>query len=53
MEYEELKTRIREEDPEMLIPKSEKTEGIFSILDDKIRNLNKENIRKDDNRKER
>ena len=41
MDYEELKRRVREEDSEMLIPKSEKTEAIFSILDDKIKNLEK------------
>ena len=40
MDYEELKRRVREEDSEMLIPKSEKTEAIFSILDEKIRNRN-------------
>lgn len=40
MDYEELKRRVREEDSEMLIPKSEKTEAIFSILDKKIRNRN-------------
>jgi len=41
MDYDELKRRVREEDSEMLIPKSEKTETIFSILDDKINNLEK------------
>lgn len=47
MDYEELKKRVREEDSEMLIPKSEKTEVIFSILDEKIKNRNqgKEMIR--------
>ena len=41
MDYEELKTRVRQNDSEMLIPKSEQTERIFSILDEKIRNRNK------------
>ena len=40
MDYDELKRRVREDDSEMLIPKSEKTETIFSILDEKIRNRN-------------
>lgn len=40
MDYEELKRRVRENDSEMLIPKSEKTETIFSILDEKIKNRN-------------
>ena len=44
MDYEELKKRVREADSEMLIPKSEKTETIFSILDDKIKNLQKGNM---------
>ena len=37
MDYEELKRRVREDDSEMLIPKSEQTENMFSILDEKIR----------------
>ena len=37
MDYEELKRRVRENDSEMLIPKSEQTENMFSILDEKIR----------------
>lgn len=43
MDYEELKQRVRKNDSEMLIPKSEQTETIFSILDEKIqeRNQNK------------
>jgi len=41
MDYEELKRRVRKEDSEMLIPNSDKTELIFSILDDKIKNLEK------------
>lgn len=40
MDYEELKRRVRDNDSEMLIPKSEKTETIFSILDEKIRKRN-------------
>ena len=40
MNYEELKRRVREDDTELLIPKSEKTETIFSILDEKIKNKN-------------
>ncbi len=40
MDYEELKRRVREDDSEMLIPKSEKTETIFSMLDEKIKNRN-------------
>lgn len=41
MNYEELKRRVRENDPEMLIPKSDKTEAIFSIIDEKIKELEK------------
>ena len=41
MDYEEVKKRVREADSEMLIPKSEITETIFTILDDKIKNLEK------------
>ena len=37
MDYEELKRRVRQDDSEMLIPKSEQTETIFSILDEKIK----------------
>jgi len=40
MDYEELKMRVRQNDSEMLIPKSEQTERIFSILNEKIRNRN-------------
>ena len=40
MDYEELKRRVRQKDPEMLIPKSEQTEAIFAILDDKIKKQN-------------
>ena len=40
MDYEELKRRVREDDKEMFIPKSEKTENLFSILDEKIKNKN-------------
>ena len=42
MDYNELKRRAREDDSEMLIPKSEKTETIFSILDEKIQKRNLE-----------
>ena len=41
MDYEVLKKRVREADSEMLIPKSEITENIFTILDDRIKNLEK------------
>ena len=47
MDYEELKQRVRQNDSEMLIPKSEQTEKIFSILDEKIRKLG---IRKEEQR---
>lgn len=40
MDYEELKRRVRNNDQEMLIPKSEEAERIFSILDEKIRMRN-------------
>ena len=40
MDYEEVKRRVRENDPDMLIPKSDETEKIFSILDGKIKNKN-------------
>ena len=39
MDYEELKQRVRNNDSEMLIPKSEEAEKIFSILDEKIKEL--------------
>jgi len=42
MNYDELKRRVRENDSEMLIPKSEETETIFSMLDEKIKNRNQE-----------
>lgn len=42
MDYEELKSRVRNADSEMFIPKSEQAETIFSILDEKIRNRNLE-----------
>ena len=43
MDYEELKSRVRKGDTEMLIPNSEQTETIFAILDEKMqeRNQNK------------
>ena len=37
MNYEELKKRVRCGDPEMLMPKSEQAERIFSIIDEKIK----------------
>ena len=40
MDYEELKTRVRNGDSQMLMPKSEEAEIIFSILDDKIQKRN-------------
>ena len=40
MDYEELKRRVRNADPEMLMPKSETAETIFSILDEKIQKRN-------------
>ena len=40
MDYEELKKRVREEDSEMLIPNSDKTEALFDILDKKIKSRN-------------
>ena len=42
MDYEELKTRVNQNDSEMLIPKSKQTEAIFTILDDKIKRNNME-----------
>ena len=47
MDYEELKRRVRENDSEMLIPKSEQTEAIFTILDKKIKKIG---IRKEEQR---
>ena len=43
MDYEEFKSKVRKGDTEMLMPNSEQTESIFSILDEKIleRNQNK------------
>lgn len=40
MDYEEIKRRVRNNDSEMLMPKSESAEKIFSILDEKIRTRN-------------
>ncbi len=37
MDYEEVKRRIRNNDQEMLMPKSDEAEMIFSILDEKIK----------------
>lgn len=37
MDYEEVKQRVRSDDPEMLMPKSDEAERIFSILDEKIK----------------
>lgn len=42
MDFEELKARVRNDDSEMLIPKSKETELIFSVLDDMIKNKNLE-----------
>ena len=44
MDYEEVKRRVRSDDPEMLMPKSDEAERIFSILDEKIkmRNFNEQ-----------
>lgn len=39
MDYDELKRRVRQNDSEMLIPKSELSETIFSILDKKIKKI--------------
>ena len=40
MAYEEVKRRVRCDDPEMLMPKSDEAERIFSILDEKIKMRN-------------
>ena len=40
MDYEEVKRRVRCDDPEMLMPKSDEAERIFSILDEKIKMRN-------------
>ena len=40
MDYEEVKRRVRSDDPEMLMPKSDEAERIFSILDEKIKMRN-------------
>ena len=40
MDYEEVKRRVRCDDPEMLMPKSDEAERIFSILDEKIKMKN-------------
>ena len=40
MDYEEVKQRVRCDDPEMLMPKSDEAERIFSILDEKIKMRN-------------
>lgn len=37
MDYEEVKRRVRSDDPEMLMPKSDVAEKIFSVLDEKIK----------------
>ena len=37
MDYEEVKRRVRSEDPEMLMPKSDEAEKLFSALDEKIK----------------
>ena len=37
MDYEEVKRRVRSDDPEMLMPKSDEAEKIFSALDEKIK----------------
>ena len=37
MDYEEVKRRVRSNDPEMLMPKSDEAEKIFSALDEKIK----------------
>lgn len=41
MDYEEIKRRVKSGDPEMLMPNSDESERIFSILDDLIFNKNK------------
>ena len=40
MDYEEVKRRVRSDDSEMLMPKSDEAERIFSILDEKIKMRN-------------
>ena len=40
MDYEEVKKRIRNDDKEMLMPKSDEAEMIFSKLDEKIKAKN-------------
>lgn len=37
MDYDEVKRRVRSDDPEMLMPKSDEAEKIFSALDEKIK----------------
>ena len=37
MDYEELKTRVRNNDSQMLMPRSEESEKLFAIIDEKIR----------------
>ena len=37
MDYDEVKRRVRNDDPEMLMPKSDEAEKIFSALDEKIK----------------
>ena len=37
MDYEEVKRRVRSDDPEMLMPKSDEAEKLFSALDEKIK----------------
>lgn len=37
MDYEELKERVRNNDSQMLMPKSEESENLFAIIDEKIR----------------
>lgn len=37
MDYEEVKRRVRCDDPEMLMPKSDEAEKLFSALDEKIK----------------
>jgi len=37
MDYDEVKRRVKNNDPEMLMPKSEEAEKIFSALDEKIK----------------
>ena len=37
MDYEEVKRRVRSDDPEMLMPKSDEAEKLFSAVDEKIK----------------